>query len=129
MILADCCFNATHESFSKDLDNVYRDANSVGVEYFFSPTSQESEIETLLSESLKRENLYIGIGIHPHHASELRPQTKANLLSQTNSKIRAIGEIGLDYFRNFQSPDVQQKCFQEHLDIACLLYTSPSPRD
>ena len=118
MILADCCFNATHESFSKDLDNVYRDANSVGVEYFFSPTSQESEIETLLSESLKRENLYIGIGIHPHHASELRPQTKANLLSQTNNKIRAIGEIGLDYFRNFQSPDVQQKCFQEHLDIA-----------
>ena len=54
MILADCCFNATHESFNKDLDNVYRDANSVGVEYFFSPTSQESEIETLLSESLKK---------------------------------------------------------------------------
>ena len=118
MLLADCCFNATHESFNDDLDQVFLDAMKSGVKYFFTPTSQETEIDNLLSMCDQRDDLYAGIGIHPHHASELRPQTRQNLMSKKNAKIRAIGEIGLDYFRNFQSHDVQKKCFEEQLDIA-----------
>ena len=44
MLLADCCFNITHESFSDDLDEIVQRAEDHKVQYFFAPASKESEI-------------------------------------------------------------------------------------
>jgi TatD DNase family protein len=119
MVLADSCFNLTHESFEKDFDQVLSNAKANNVHYLFSPSSKESEIDTLLKHSETIDNLYIGIGIHPHYASELKPKTFDRLLQYAkHHKVKAIGETGLDYYRNFQSPDVQKKCFEMHLELA-----------
>ena len=64
MVLADSCFNLTHESFEKDFDQVLSNAKANSVHYLFSPSSKESEIDTLLKHSETIDNLYIGIGIH-----------------------------------------------------------------
>tara|TARA_B100000963_G_scaffold358211_1_gene382326 strand:+ start:3328 stop:4110 length:783 start_codon:yes stop_codon:yes gene_type:complete len=119
MVLADSCFNLTHESFEKDFDQVLNNARTNSVHYLFSPSSKESEIETLLKYSETINNLYVGIGIHPHNASELKPKTFDRLKEYSkHPSVRAIGEIGLDYYRNFQSPSVQKKCFEMHLELA-----------
>ena len=49
MLLADCCFNITHESFSYDLDEIMQRAEDHKVQYFFAPASKESEILKLLN--------------------------------------------------------------------------------
>lgn len=107
MLLADSCFNINHESFKNDLGDILDAANNVGVEYFFCPASKEKEIEDLinLSESYQK-NIFCSVGIHPHYASDLKPNTIENLQKYLgNQHVKAIGEIGLDYYRNFQSPE------------------------
>ena len=49
MLLADCCFNITHESLSYDLDEIMQRAEEHKVQYFFAPASKESEILKLLN--------------------------------------------------------------------------------
>ena len=120
MLLADCCFNITHESFSDDIDEIMQKAEDHKVQYFFAPASKESEILKLLNfcENYD-EKIYCSVGIHPHHASELKPETITNLKTHLESKyVRAIGEVGLDYYRNFQSPEIQRKCFEAFAGLA-----------
>lgn len=120
MLLADSCFNINHESFKNDLGDILDAANNVGVEYFFCPASKEKEIVDLinLSESYQK-NIFCSVGIHPHYASDLKPSTIQNLQKYLgNEHVRAIGEIGLDYYRNFQSPEIQKKCFNAFLELA-----------
>jgi TatD DNase family protein len=120
MLLADSCFNINHESFKNDLGDILDAANNVGVEYFFCPASKEKEIVDLinLSESYQK-NIFCSVGIHPHYASDLKPSTIQNLQKYLGNKhVRAIGEIGLDYYRNFQSHEIQKKCFNAFLELA-----------
>ena len=120
MLLADSCFNITHESFKNDLGDVLDVANNEGVEYFFCPASKEREIDDLiqLSESYKK-NIFCSVGIHPHYASDLKPNTTENMEKYlSNQHVKAVGEIGLDYYRNFQSPEIQKKCFNAFLELA-----------
>ena len=96
MLLADSCFNINHESFKNDLGEVLKAANNVGVEYFFCPASKEKEIEDLieLSESYQN-NIFCSVGIHPHYASDLKPNTIENLEKYLDNKhVKAVGEIG-----------------------------------
>ena len=66
MLLADCCFNITHERFSYDLDEIMQRAEDHKVQYFFAPASKESEIFKLLNfcENYD-EKIYCSVGIHP----------------------------------------------------------------
>ena len=119
MVLADSCFNLTHDSFDHDLYDVIREAHNEGIEYFFTPSSSKSDIEKIFYATEKISNLYVGVGIHPHHASEINLQTADEFKAYAmHKKVVAIGEIGLDYFRNFQSPSIQKKCFDLFLEIA-----------
>ena len=60
-------------------------------------------------------------GVHPHNAKDWNEQTLARLeelAAFSGSSIRAIGECGLDYNRNFSPQDAQRKCFEDQLKIA-----------
>tara|TARA_X000000368_G_scaffold263779_2_gene208852 strand:- start:2458 stop:3243 length:786 start_codon:yes stop_codon:yes gene_type:complete len=120
MLLADSCFNFTHDSFKNDLDSVINDSISSNVKYLFCPASREIEVEDILITCEKKpENIFAGVGIHPHYSSELKPDTYKNLKRHANhNSVKAIGEIGLDYFRNLQSHEIQKKCFETLLDLA-----------
>ena len=75
MVLADSCFNLTHDSFDHDLYDVIKEAQNEGIEYFFTPSSSKLDIEKIFYATEKISNLYVGVGIHPHHASEINLQT------------------------------------------------------
>jgi TatD DNase family protein len=63
--------------------------------------------------------LYAAVGIHPHNAVEL-DQNVLNKLRELskNPKVVAIGEIGLDYYRNLSSREAQKKAFEAQLFLA-----------
>lgn len=67
----------------------------------------------------QHENIYAGLGFHPHDAKEMQAGD-LDIFAQmaNNSKVVAIGEIGLDYYYNHSPQDVQKKVFIEHLDLA-----------
>ena len=67
----------------------------------------------------KHENLYATVGMHPHDAKDLTPDvlnTFHELLS--HPKVIALGEIGLDYYRNLSPHAVQKEAFEKQLDLA-----------
>jgi TatD DNase family protein len=65
------------------------------------------------------EKYFISAGIHPHHATEILEINYDALLNKLKSiSPNAIGETGLDYYRNISPPDIQKKSFGMHIEIA-----------
>ena len=63
--------------------------------------------------------IYAAVGVHPDHVGDLNEETFQWLKSQLeNEKVVAVGEIGLDYYWNNESHDVQKKWFIEQLKLA-----------
>ncbi|RKU13250.1 hydrolase TatD [Candidatus Poribacteria bacterium] len=65
------------------------------------------------------ENLFATVGMHPHDAKDLTPdvlKTFRELLH--HPKVIALGEIGLDYYRNLSPHAVQKEAFEKQLDLA-----------
>lgn len=63
--------------------------------------------------------LYATVGIHPHNANTLNEKTIDKLRElATNPKVVAIGEIGLDYYRNLSPKEKQKQAFETQLALA-----------
>lgn len=68
----------------------------------------------------KYKNMYAAIGFHPEYSNSISDSDFGLLekLIKNNSKIVAIGEIGLDYYWNKDNKDKQREIFKKQLDIA-----------
>lgn len=63
--------------------------------------------------------VYSTVGCHPHHAKDFSESLFQELRTVTQStKVVAIGEIGLDYYRNLSPIEDQKNCFKRMLDLA-----------
>ncbi|MCL5991603.1 MAG: TatD family hydrolase, partial [Bacteroidetes bacterium] len=107
------------EAFKDDIDEVIQRAKSGGVEYIIVPGVEPENLNSLLEFAKSREEIYCGMGIHPHNAKgagikELKIVEK----NSEEKKVVAIGEIGLDYYYDFAEPDEQKKIFREQIKIA-----------
>jgi TatD DNase family protein len=70
-----------------------------------------------LAENYK--GLYATVGVHPHNANMLNEKTLDKLRELAKKpKVVAIGEIGLDYYRNLSPKEVQKKAFETQLAVA-----------
>jgi TatD DNase family protein len=65
------------------------------------------------------EGVYATVGVHPHDAKTLTPGDIATLATLAESpRVVAVGEIGLDFYRNLSPPEVQHRAFREQLALA-----------
>ena len=80
-------------------------------------TSKES-----LNLASRYKDIFASVGIHPHDAKTFNSNTLSKLeLMAKNKKVVAIGEIGLDYFRNLSAKECQKKVFVKQLGLAIKL--------
>ena len=64
-------------------------------------------------------DVYATVGIHPHNAGHLSEKDIQRLMTLGHkSKVVAYGEIGLDFYRNYQPRSTQLSCLREQLEIA-----------
>lgn len=64
-------------------------------------------------------NIFASVGVHPHDAENLNEEALGKLEEMiVNEKVRAVGEIGLDFFRNLSPRVIQIKAFEKQLDLA-----------
>ncbi len=71
--------------------------------------------------SKKLNYVYAAIGIHPHDTKNINgfdDILKLMKLAKDNKKVIAIGEIGLDFFKNYSPQDVQKKYFRMQINAA-----------
>jgi TatD DNase family protein len=118
--LIDIGANLTHSSFGKDLPQVLLDAKQVGVQQMLiTGASKEGSVAAMQLAQAYPGFLFATAGVHPHHASEFDAFTEdllADLLA--NDCVKAAGECGLDYNRNFSPIDAQIFAFERQLGLA-----------
>ena len=116
----DIACNFTHDSFKHNLDEVLNNAEHAGVDKFVLLCASMADIDPIkVIQNNTPEKFFISAGIHPHHATEiLEINYDALLIKLKSINPNAIGETGLDYFRNISPPDIQKKSFGMHIEIA-----------
>ena len=118
--LIDIGANLTHESYDLDIDQVIKRSQDAGIAKIIVTASSISESKRVAAMIKQYSGILWGTsGVHPHHAKEaddLFAETLDELIQ--NENIVAVGECGLDYFRNFSEPREQQKVFRIQLQIA-----------
>jgi TatD DNase family protein len=118
--LIDIGSNLTHPSFAGDLDEVIARAAHAGVtRQIVTGTDLLSSRAAAKLAALHPGALWSTAGVHPHHAAEFDPAQRA-LLQELLAlpRVVAVGECGLDYFRNLSPPREQRAAFIAQLEIA-----------
>ncbi|MGZ3514114.1 MAG: TatD family hydrolase, partial [Thermodesulfobacteriota bacterium] len=105
--------------FKKDLEAVIQRAKELGVEYIFTVGTEEKDWKRALEIAHSHPTIYAILGVHPHNAKEIGDQTYPLLRELCrDKKVRALGEMGLDFFRNLSPRDTQLKRFREQIGLA-----------
>ena len=122
--IADIACNFTSDRFDNDLDEVINQAIVNNITKFGLICSRLSDIDKLL-EIYNRysKDMFFTIGVHPHHANEINEEYLKKLKEViNNNNPHAIGETGLDFFRNLSTYEEQIFAFEEQIKIA--IYTN-----
>jgi TatD DNase family protein len=114
-----------HLDFSKfdgDRPAVIERARAAGVAAIVNVGTDLASSHRAVDLAEQYECVYAAVGVHPHDAKKLDGATLAQLreLAQ-NPKVVAVGEIGLDYYRDLSPRDVQRRAFQAQLAWAAKL--------
>ena len=118
--LIDIGANLAHDSFDDDREEVLRRAANAGVtRMIVTGSSDDSNTRAAELAAGHPGVLYATAGVHPHHASDYTESSDA-LIRQlvTEDIVVAVGECGLDYFRNFSPRDAQLAAFSAQLEVA-----------
>jgi TatD DNase family protein len=122
-MLIDIGVNLTHPSLAADLDGVLERARQAGVTQLMVTGTSLAESEQAL-RLCERHNpdggrLFSTAGVHPHDASQWRSEHAGQLRTLLrNARVRAVGECGLDFNRDFSPRPVQENVFAAQLELA-----------
>jgi TatD DNase family protein len=120
MELIDIGVNLAHDSFDADREAVIQRAKDAGVVQMIVTGSSEDSTRKAIELSRTHPGvLYATAGVHPHHAADLTAEALPLLEELARaSEVVAVGECGLDYFRDFSPRDLQRRAFEWQLEIA-----------
>lgn len=118
--LTDIGLNLTHDSFDTDRDEVILRAEAVGVVRFIITGSTVTHSARALELAQAQPGKFFATaGIHPHYARDFDQHSGdalRNLLK--NPEVVAVGECGLDFFRDISPRAEQETAFAAQLDLA-----------
>ncbi|HAT8807967.1 TPA: TatD family deoxyribonuclease [Legionella pneumophila] len=108
--------------FNHDLAQVINQARENGVEHFLSVCVELSDYPQLERLAKDYPDISISVGVHPN--SEMNYPVTVQMLCELaqNPACIAIGETGLDYYRNptEEAQSLQRDCFREHIKAALI---------
>lgn len=119
-MLIDTHCHLDFADFDAERDELIERAREAGVTRMVTISTRVRKIDTLLALTERYPNVFCSVGTHPNNAGDELDVTAADLvqLAQAHDKIVAIGEAGLDYFYDTQTPADQQAGFRAHIDAA-----------
>jgi TatD DNase family protein len=121
--LIDIGINLGHDSYAADRDAVLERAHAAGVvQMMVTGATLAGSAAAIALARAHPGVLFATAGVHPHHAGELgeaRLQELAELAAAP--AVMAVGECGLDYFRDFSPRAAQRAAFHRQLELAARL--------
>lgn len=118
-MLFDSHAHYNDEKFKEDADALLSSMPENNVGLILNSCSDISEIPDILKLCEKYPFMYASIGVHPHEVEHLTESDMDKLKKYSkHPKVKAIGEIGLDYFYDFSPRETQKKWFARQVDLA-----------
>ncbi|MDA9594610.1 TatD family hydrolase [bacterium] len=118
-MLIDTHCHLFFDELKEDLSSVLNRAADLGVTKFICVGTNIEDSKESYNLALDYENIFSTAGVHPHDTERVAENyidELYNLLK--NKKVVAVGEIGLDYFKELSDISVQKKIFAEQLELA-----------
>lgn len=109
------------EQFDADRDQVLRSLPERGIGYVVNPGCNLDSSQKAVEYAETYPHVYAAVGVHPSDAADFTPETVDALrtLAKEHPKVRAIGEIGLDYYwEDYAAHDVQKACLSAQMELA-----------
>jgi TatD DNase family protein len=120
--LADTHCHLDFQRFEEDRDQVVDRAREAGVTRILDPGIDLASSQAALLLAEEYPEVYIAVGVHPNSASTFDQSTLLRLRKlASHPKVVAIGEIGLDYYRDRAPRELQQRVFRLQLELAAEL--------
>ncbi len=118
-LLVDSHAHLDSGQYKNDLDIVITRARENGISHMLTIGCDLESSRSSVALAHKYDSIYAAVGVHPHDAREINPESLKeleHLLSQP--KVVALGEIGLDYYRDHCPHDIQQEAFRQQIRLA-----------
>ncbi len=118
--LVDTHAHLDFPQFNKDFDLVLERAREAGVSAVLNAGADQGSSRRSVELSRQYPWISASVGIHPHSAARVNNNWVAELekLAAVDT-VLAIGETGLDFYRDLSPRDIQDTVFREHLRLAC----------
>ncbi|MFK3707791.1 3'-5' ssDNA/RNA exonuclease TatD [Klebsiella sp. NPDC088457] len=118
----DIGVNLTSTQFSRDRDDVVKRAQAAGVTGMLFTGTNLHESEQARKMAHRYEKCWSTAGVHPHDSSGWAESVAAAVFQLARQpEVVAIGECGLDFNRNFSTPQEQEAAFSAQLALAAEL--------
>ncbi|MBT9370095.1 TatD family hydrolase [Rhizobium sp. CSW-27] len=119
-MLIDTHCHLDFADFDAERDELVVRAHAAGVAQMVTISTRVKKLPTLLALTERYPSVFCSVGTHPNNANEELDVTADDLvqLAESHDKIVAIGEAGLDYFYDTQTPADQQTGFRRHIEAA-----------
>jgi TatD DNase family protein len=112
MIFADTHCHLDFPQFDPDRETVIKNSFDGGIKYLINIGSSLKSSLASVALAQQYDFVYAAVGIHPHEADIFQKKDEETLRKLASSKkVVAIGEIGLDYFKNFSKAENQRPLF------------------
>ncbi len=119
MSLFDTHAHYDDSQFDADRDHVLVGLPATGVSLVMCPACHMQSSRAVVALADSYPFVYAAVGIHPHDACHMGAEDIDSLRALAgHTKVKAIGEIGLDYHYDFSPRDEQLFCFSSQMDLA-----------
>lgn len=122
-MLIDSHAHIQDAKFNQEVPLILENARNAGVEIIICVGYDYKTSRQAVELARKYPQVYAVVGIHPHDAAELNSQVLTGLFDLARDpRVVAIGETGLDFYRDLSPRDVQRQAFREQIKLAQELY-------
>lgn len=117
--LCDTHCHLNFDIFKDDIDNVLARAENQGIDRILVPGADLHSSELAVEYAGRYPNVYAAVGVHPNEIDSWDSSSIAQLAKLCmQPKVVAVGEIGLDFYRNPSSSQSQIKILNQQLALA-----------
>jgi TatD DNase family protein len=118
--LVDSHAHLDSKNFTDDLEAVIERARENSVENILTVGCDLKSSRASVDLALRYPNIYASVGIHPHDANTVNDNVVVELgrMIESSEKVVAVGETGLDFYRDHSPRDLQRSSFRRHIQLA-----------
>jgi len=118
-LLVDSHAHLDGNRFASDLDETIERATTNGISHILTIGCDLQSSVASIAIAEKHDNIFSAVGVHPHDAIEIDDRAIARLRTMLeHPKVIALGEIGLDYYRDRSPREIQRIAFRRQIQLA-----------